>query len=195
MFLLNFVSTTALFWIAHAVLAIGVVGYFASSFAGIYKYIAKPIAIVLIVAGAFLEGNLYGTSGYLAKVKEMEEKVAQAKQESAKVNTVIQTKIIEKVKIVKENTNANVGVVERIVTKYDNLCTVSNAAISVHNSASQNAMAPSSGTAVEGTSDVKISELVRTVTENYGTYYEMRELLLGWQQWYKEQQKIYEGIK
>lgn len=192
MFLLNFVSTTALFWIAHAILAIGVIGYFASNFAGVYKYIAKPVAVVLVVVGAFLEGNLYGTSGYLTKVKEMEDKVNEAKQQSAKVNTVIKTKIIEKVKVVKENTNANVQVVEKIVTKYDNICTLSNAAISVHNSASQNAVAPSSGAAIEGTSDVKISELVRTVTENYGTYYEMRELLLGWQQWYREQQKIYE---
>jgi len=195
MFLLNFVSTTTLFWAAHAILAIGIVGYFASNFAGVYKYITKPLAIALVIAGAFLQGNLYGTSGYLAKVKEMEEKIEQAKQQSAQVNTAIRTRIVERVKVVKENTNANVSVVEKVVTKYDNLCTVSNAAISVHNSASQNAVAPSSGAAVEGTSDVKISELVRTVTENYGTYYEMREMLLGWQQWYREQRKIYEGIK
>ena len=86
-------------------------------------------------------------------------------------------------------------VIEKVVTKYDNQCTLSNAAIVLHNSASQNVVAPSSGPAVEGTSNVKASELLRAVTENYGTYYQIREQLLGWQEWYNEQKKIYESVK
>jgi len=86
-------------------------------------------------------------------------------------------------------------VVEKIVTKYDNICTLSNAAIVLHNSASQNVLAPSSGTTVEGTSDVKASELIRTVTENYGLYYQTREQVIGWQMWYSEQKKIFENVK
>jgi hypothetical protein len=56
-------------------------------------------------------------------------------------------------------------------------------------------LAPSSGTTVEGTSDVKASELVRTVTENYGLYYQTREQVIGWQMWYSEQKKIFENVK
>ena len=40
--------------------------------------------------------------------------------------------------------------------------------------------------------NVKASDLLTTVVENYGTYYEIREKLMGWQTWYKEQKKIFE---
>jgi hypothetical protein len=33
-----------------------------------------------------------------------------------------------------------------------------------------------------------------TVIENYGTYNQVATQLRGWQQWYQEQQKIYESI-
>jgi len=72
---------------------------------------------------------------------------------------------------------------------------LSNAAIVLHDSASKNVVSPSTGAAVEGTSNVKASDLIRTVTDNYGTYYQVREQLLGWQEWYKEQKKVYEGVK
>ena len=129
------------------------------------------------------------------KVEDMEKKVAAAEEKSAVINTIVQTKIVEKIKVVREITNANVQVVEKIVTKYDNICTLSNAAIVLHNSASQNVLAPSSGTTVEGTSDVKASELVKAVAENYGLYYQVREQVLGWQMWYSEQKKVFENIE
>ena len=44
-------------------------------------------------------------------------------------------------------------------------------------------------------SDVKPSKLLTTVVDNYGTYYEMREKLIGWQTWYVEQKKIFETVK
>jgi hypothetical protein len=56
-------------------------------------------------------------------------------------------------------------------------------------------VAPSSGATVEGTSDVKASELVKAVAENYGLYYQVREQVLGWQMWYSEQKKVFEGIR
>lgn len=41
--------------------------------------------------------------------------------------------------------------------------------------------------------NAKASDLLITVVENYGTYYEVREKLLAWQQWYAEQKKIFEN--
>lgn len=182
-------------YIIHAVLIFGIICYFASKFAGAYKVIAIPFSIILILSSIFFEGNLWGLRQYNKQIAEYQEKIKVAEEQSGKVNTVIQTKVVEKIKVVKETTNANVQVIEKVVTKYDNLCTLSNAAISLHNAASQNEVSRSSGNTVEGTSNVKASELLTTVTENYGTYYQMREQLLGWQQWYKEQRKIYESVK
>jgi len=159
---------------------------------GQYGRIIKIGSVVLLTASIKFEGGLNVEREWRARVAEMEEKVKIAEEKSREVNTVIKTRYIEKIKVVKETTNANIQYVEKVVTKYDNLCTLSNAAIVVHDSASQNIVAKSTGGTIEGTSDVKASTLLGTVTQNYGTYYEIREQLISWQEWYKKQKKIFE---
>jgi hypothetical protein len=44
-------------------------------------------------------------------------------------------------------------------------------------------------------SDVRASEVVETVVENYGRYNELREKVIAWQKWYLEQKKIFEEAK
>lgn len=195
MFLIDLLITKYASLIVHGLLIFGVIAYFVSKYAGVYRFIATPVSIVIIILAVFLQGNFYAMRQYNKEIAEYQEKIRVAEEQSSKVNTVVQTKVVEKIKVVKDTTNANVQVIEKVVTKYDNLCTLSNAAISLHNAASQNEVSRSTGNTVEGTSNVKASELLTTVTENYGTFYQMREQLLGWQQWYKEQRKIYESVK
>lgn len=38
----------------------------------------------------------------------------------------------------------------------------------------------------------KLSELLTTVTKNYGKYHECTARVQAWEQWYKEQRAIYE---
>ena len=193
--LLSFIPTEILQWIIHGIVLLGLFGFIYSHFVPIYGKIISPIAILILVFGVYCEGGYFVEKEWRSKVEDMEKKVAAAEEKSAVINTIVQTKIVEKIKVVREITNANVQVVEKIVTKYDNICTLSNAAIVLHNSASQNVVAPSSGATVEGTSDVKASELVKAVAENYGLYYQVREQVLGWQMWYSEQKKVFEGIR
>jgi hypothetical protein len=42
---------------------------------------------------------------------------------------------------------------------------------------------------------VKLSELTRTVTMNYNTYYECAVKVDAWQEWYQIQKKIHEDIE
>lgn len=42
---------------------------------------------------------------------------------------------------------------------------------------------------------VKLSELTKTVTVNYATYYECAVRADQWQEWYEIQKRIFEGIK
>ena len=42
---------------------------------------------------------------------------------------------------------------------------------------------------------VKLSELTKTVTINYSTYYECAVKADQWQEWYEVQKRIFEGIK
>jgi hypothetical protein len=108
---------------------------------------------------------------------------------------VIEKQYVDRVKVIKETANANIQYVDRVVARYDNLCTVSNAAVLLHDSASRNEVARSSLGLDEGTSSLKISDILSTVTDNYSTYYQVREQVIGWQQWYKEQKKIFESVK
>lgn len=40
-----------------------------------------------------------------------------------------------------------------------------------------------------------LREMLKVVIQNYATYYQCAEKTHGWQQWYKDQKKIYEDVK
>jgi hypothetical protein len=62
------------------------------------------------------------------------------------------------------------------------------------NSASQNEVARGASSTDGTAANVRASEVVETVVENYGRYNELREKIIGWQNWYLEQKKIFEGV-
>jgi hypothetical protein len=201
MFLLSFIPTAWIELAIHSILIAGAIGLVLGTvlknvpFISEYGAIIKGVSVLLLIAGVYFYGGIGVEKEWRAKVEDLQKKIAEAEVKSEQVNTVIQTKVVEKIKVVKETRDANIQIVEKVVTKYDNMCTLSNAAIVLHDSASKNVVSSSTGAAVEGTSNVKASDLIRTVTDNYGTYYQVREQLLGWQEWYKEQKKVYEGVK
>ena len=41
----------------------------------------------------------------------------------------------------------------------------------------------------------KLTDVVSTVSENYGTYYECQARKEAWVEWYKSQKQIYDGVK
>ena len=43
--------------------------------------------------------------------------------------------------------------------------------------------------------DPALSDVARTVTINYGTYYECAVKADAWQEWYQIQRRIFEGVK
>ena len=49
---------------------------------------------------------------------------------------------------------------------------------------------------VENTSNaVSITDLLKTVVKNYGSYYECANKVDGWNEWYDNQRKIFESVK
>lgn len=185
-------------WIFHLITLVGLLGIVASLVLGFIPFVSQyklPIQVASVLAlvfGVYMEGAISNESAWKARVQEMQVKVAQAEAKAAEVNTKIVTKIVEKEKIIKENTNANVTAINKYVTDE---CRLSNAAVVLHNSSSQNELPPSTIDSVRGTSNVKTGELLTTVTENYGLYYELVNRLKAWQDWYKEQKQIFEDVK
>jgi hypothetical protein len=185
-------------WIFHLIVLAGVVGLLASQFFRFIPFIStytmpiKVASIFALVVGIWFEGGISNNDAWLAKVKEMELKVAKAEAQSAEYNTKLTAKIAENNKIIKENTNANQKAISKYVTDE---CRMSNVAVSLHNSASRGEVPSSTIGTITGTSQVKTAELLGTVTENYGTYHEVTSKLKAWQEWYKEQKQIFESVK
>ena len=195
MWMLALVPTEILQLFVHGVVGLAAVLFVASFFFGVYKPFIRVAAIVVALFGIYFEGGYMTEMEWRARVEALEAKVKVAEEKSAEVNTVIEKQYVDRVKVIKETANANIQYVDRVVAKYDNLCTVSNAAVLLHDSASRNEVARSSLGLDEGTSSLKISDILSTVTDNYSTYYQVREQVIGWQQWYKEQKKIFESVK
>ena len=77
-------------WFFYMILLIGVVGYFATyllkfipiPFISMYRVPVQLVSIICIVIGTFMAGAIHDNESWLAKVKEMEDKVAAAEAQS-----------------------------------------------------------------------------------------------------------------
>ena len=189
-------------WIFHAVLVVGVLAIAASfvlkfvPFVTAYRLPIQAAGLILTVLGVWFEGAMSNEAAWQARVHEMEQKVAAAEVKSAQETVRIVTRVVTQIQTIKDTTNANTQYLEKQVAQdLDRECTLTNASVMLHNSASQNEMARSAGDTAGAASEVKASELIGTVIENYGTYYQVVERLKGWQDWYRTQKTIFEQIK
>ncbi len=189
-------------WLTYGLLGLGILLYVASKLVAWlpiisqYKLPAELIGIVLLVIGSYLFGS-YGTEmTWRARVAELEAKVKIAEEKSQQVNTVIQEKVVTKIKVVKENVYVNREIIKEVAGKQlDAQCTLPKSTVSLHDSASRNEV-PERAAATDGTpSGVEASRLLDRVVENYGACHENAEKLRMWQEWYREQKKIFESVK
>ena len=186
-------------WVFHIVICLGIISLIASAILKrlptlyTYSFITYLTGLFLIVSGVWFEGALSEKSNWEEKVKELETKAQVAEAKSQQVNTVIETKIVERVKIVKDTKNANKETAKLIARQLDDRCVVPESTVMLINSASQNEVARGASSTDGTASNVRASEVVETVVENYGRYNELREKIIGWQKWYLEQKKIFEG--
>jgi len=158
-----------------------------------YNLPAYLLGIVITTLGVYYGGVRSGDAAWQAKIKAMEEQVKVAENQSKSVNTVIQTQVVEKVKVVKERVYVNKQInANTVAQQINSKCIVPESAVVLINSASQNEVARGAGSTDGSASNVRASDVVETVVENYGRYNELREKVIGWQRWYLEQKKIFE---
>jgi len=106
MWMLSFIPDSVLQFAILSVLGVGVVLYIIGLLIGffpafrLYKEPIRILAMVLIVAGVYGEGSYANEMSWRAKVKEAEEKVKLAQEQSKEVNTIIETKIVKQKQIV-----------------------------------------------------------------------------------------------
>ena len=200
--MLSLIPDSLFVWIYYIILTAGVALYVASKLVkwiplmGQYKLPAELVGVVLLVVGAYFYGGHGVQQAWLARVQELEAKVKAAEEKSQQVNTVIETKVVTKIQVVKENVYVNREIIKEVAGKQlDASCSLPKSTISLHDSASRNEVAGRTA-ATDGTpSEIKASQLLDRVVENYGACHENAEKLNMWQEWYKEQKKIFESVK
>jgi hypothetical protein len=195
--MLQLIPDSLFVWITYLLFAAGVALYVASKLVswiplmGQYRLPVELVGVVALVIAAYF----YGGISYREQIAEMKQQIKVAEEKSQQVNTVIETKIIEKVKVVKENVYITREIVKEVAGKQlDAQCSLPKSTISLHDSASLNQV-PNRAAATDGTpSGVEASRLLDRVIENYGACHENAEKLKAWQEWYNNQRKIYESI-
>ena len=200
--MLSLIPDTLFIWIYYIMLTLGVGLYVASKLIkwlpmmGQYKLPAELVGVVLLVVGAYFYGGYGVQSAWLARVAELEAKVKIAEEKSQQVNTVIQEKVVTKIKVVKENVYVNREIIKEVAGKQlDASCSLPKSTVSLHDSASRNEVAGRAAATDGAPSEVKASQLLDRVVENYGSCHENAAKLEAWQEWYKEQKKIFESVK
>lgn len=148
MWILHFLPDAFLAFVVNLVLIVGVVSTLLTCF--LLKHlvrlmpmlaphirIAQIVSVVLLLAGVYFKGGYSTEMLWREKVREVEAQLEQTKQESAKVNTVIETKVVTQTKVVKEKADTLIQYVDREVIKEIENCRVPAEALSVHNEAAR----------------------------------------------------------
>lgn len=196
--MLQLIPDSIFVWITYALMAAGLLAYVASKVLlwlpviRTYKFPVEVAGVAVLVIGAYF----YGGVAYREMIAEYKEKVKVAEQQSREANDKLAEEVKKKAKVIKETVYVNREIIREVAGgQIDATCRLPRSAVSVHDSASQNEVAGrAEGT--DGTpSEVKASQLLATVVDNYGSCHDNAARLEAWQQWYRDQKKIWESIK
>ena len=193
-FLLSFLPE----WVFFLCLVFGVIGVLASfvltiiPFIKNFKLLIQVFSIVLLVIGVWFQGAIANEKIWQSKIIDLELQLAKAESKSLEINIALTEELLKNDTLREEVKNAKEKVIVKYVTKYDNKCELSDAFVRVLDSSANNELPPSSENLDGATTDVKASEVLTSVTENYSTCYAIREKLIAWQEWYRKQKELHD---
>jgi len=103
-----------------------------------YRLPAQIISVILLALGIYFKGGYEIEKVWRAKVANLEVKIKEAEEKSKQVNTVIETKIVEKVKYIDRVKWKTKTVIKEVEKKIDAECKVVPEAIEIHNASAKN---------------------------------------------------------
>lgn len=121
LFLLQWLPGSILYIIIHTAIVLGVLGLLVASFLklvpfiNIYRIWIQLICVILLAGGIYWKGAYEIEMNWRARVAELESKVAAAEAKSVQANKRIQTKIVEKTRVVREKGRTQIEYVNRVV--------------------------------------------------------------------------------
>ena len=142
-FLTSFLPDWFVTYFVHIILIVGAVGTFAASiviripFISNYGRLVKPIGMILLVVGIFLEGMNWNERSWQNRIKDLQAKVEVAEQKSKETNQKLDEALKDKNKLVKEKQVIIQEKIKEVQVKIDAECKVAPEAISILNDAAR----------------------------------------------------------
>jgi uncharacterized protein YacL len=103
----------------------------------IYRTPIQIVSVIMIVFGVYMAGSIANNESWLAKVKEVEAKLAEAEAKGAQETVKIVEKVVVQKQVIKERGQDIVKYVDREVVKYDNKCEIPPPFVEAHNKAAE----------------------------------------------------------
>jgi hypothetical protein len=116
-------------------IALVVITFFDRLIPLVYRMPIKLGAIAVLIVALFLEGANYNNNTWIARVKEMEAKVAVAEQQSKEANDKLDKTSASKVAKIKEKQIVVRQYIDREIVKYNETCVIPNEFVEIHNKA------------------------------------------------------------
>jgi hypothetical protein len=126
-------------WLFYLTLLAGVAAFLVTKFVKILPnaQLIQAASVAVVLFSIFMIGAISNNDAWLARIKDLETKVAQAEAKSAATNTDIVEKTVVKTQIVKQRGQDIVKYVDREVVKYDTTCVIPKEFVLVHNRAAE----------------------------------------------------------
>jgi hypothetical protein len=125
-------------WVFYGLTLIGFAGLFLSKYIpAYYRTAALPVAAAFFVFGVYMSGAISNEAWWQAKVKELEEKIAVAEQQSKEAINKLTTKLDTKTEALKQRNVESIKYIEIEREKIDATCTVPQEFIFIVNKAAE----------------------------------------------------------
>lgn len=126
-------------WIFYLLLLAGVAAFLVTKFVKLLPnaQLIQMASVAVVIISVYMIGAISNNDAWLAKIKDLEVKVAAAEAKSATLNTDIVEKIVTKTQVVKQRGQDIIKYVDREVVKYDTACVIPKDFVAVHNQAAE----------------------------------------------------------
>jgi hypothetical protein len=126
-------------WIFYLLLLAGASAFLVTHFIKVLPQaqLIKLASVTTIIVSIYMIGAISNNDAWLAKIKDLEVKVAEAEAKSAAANTDIVEKTVVKTQVVKQRGQDIIKYVDREVVKYDTTCVIPKEFVVIHNKAAE----------------------------------------------------------
>jgi thiol:disulfide interchange protein len=143
MWLLNFIPDAIIVLAIHLTTAVGLLSLILGSVAGFIPWLKaqagllKIVGVIILLIGVYFEGGIGVELSWRERARALEEQIAAAEQKSGESNVIVQTKYLDRVKVVKQTQEVMVEKIREVEKLVDAKCDVAPEAIIILNEAAQ----------------------------------------------------------